>query len=105
LGVICVIAMAVSSANAGPSDRCIETQVLEDISGLPIGTLAHQDNVIVPKVRGWIQSNGLFDSTGKAKCDKRLFDASCCEGETRGTYIPFGAVVDWIIDDSRYEIC
>merc|ERR1719191_1285461 len=104
LGVICVIAMAVSFAIAGPSDRCIETQLLSTISSLPVGTLAHQDNVIVPKVRGWIQDHSLFDSSGNVKCEQELAGASCCIGK-EGTYIPFGAVVDWIMEDSRYEIC
>jgi len=105
LGVICVIAMAVSSANAGPQDRCIKSGLLAKISDLPVGTLAHQDNVIVANVRGWIQNNGLFNGNN-VKCDKDLLGASCCQGRA-GSLIPFGAVVDWIVDsdNSRWAHC
>jgi len=107
LGVICVIAMAVSSANAGPQDRCIKSGVLAKLADLPVGTLAKQDDVIIRNVRRRIQNLGLLDApVNKVKCDKDLLGAGCCQGKA-GSWIPFGAVVDWIMDSkvSRWAHC
>jgi len=105
LGVICVIAMAVSSANAGPQDRCIKSGVLAKLSNLQVGTLADQDNVIVKNVRRRIQNLGLLDApVNKVKCDKDLLAAGCCQ-RNAGNWIPFGAVVDWIMVASKWDHC
>jgi hypothetical protein len=106
LGVICVIAMAVSSANAGEQDRCIKTELLARITGLPKNTLQDLNRTIRPAVRHWLDYHGLFDTSNKdVTCDDDLMEASCCKGKRPGDKTRMNYVDRWIRASSTWNTC